>query len=165
LTGGILTGGVLTGGVLKVAAGAASYRGPVPSPMRVVRAFQPPLQKYGAGHLGVDLAAAVGSPVLAAGAGTVRFAGSVAGRGVVVIVHPDGISTEYEPVRGLVHTGQQVVAGQRIGVVLGSHRGCPVSGCLHWGARRGEDYLDPLGLLQPLGVVRLLPWNYQGPLG
>ena len=57
-----------------------------------------------------------------------------------------------------------MVAGQRIGLVLGSHRGCPVASCLHWGARRGADYLDPLSLLRPAGIVRLLPWNYDGQL-
>ena len=31
--------------------------------------------------------------------------------------------------------------------------------CLHWGARRGDTYLDPLSLLRPLGPVRLLPWS------
>jgi hypothetical protein len=36
------------------------------------------------------------------------------------------------------------------------HPGCPVAACLHWGLRRGADYLDPLALLG-LGPVRLLP--------
>ena len=103
--------------------------------------------------------------MLAAGAGVVRFAGRVAGRGVVVLVHPDGISTEYEPVATTVVTGQPVTAGQRIGRVQGRHRGCPPAGCLHWGARRGTGYLDPLSLLGPLGLVRLLPWGVLRPGG
>ena len=53
---------------------------------------------YAAGHRGVDLAATSSQPVLAARGGRVQFAGPVAGRGVVVIAHADGIRTEYEPV-------------------------------------------------------------------
>ncbi|MBP2477070.1 hypothetical protein JOF53_005942 [Crossiella equi] len=37
--------------------------------------------------------------------------------------------------------------------------GTPAAGtCLHWGLRRGEDYLDPLSLFAP-PRVRLLPWT------
>ena len=52
-----------------------------------------------------------------------RFAGSVAGRGVVVIAHPDGISTEYEPVRASVRAGAAVRGGQPVGVVAGAAPG------------------------------------------
>jgi murein DD-endopeptidase MepM/ murein hydrolase activator NlpD len=53
---------------------------------------------FGPGHRGVDLAAVAGAPVLAAGAGTVVFAGTVAGRGVVSVDHSGGLRTTYEPV-------------------------------------------------------------------
>jgi murein DD-endopeptidase MepM/ murein hydrolase activator NlpD len=138
---------------------AGHYRPPVDGSMRVLRSYSPPATPYGPGHLGVDLAAA-GGGVLAAGSGTVRFAGRVAGRGVVVIQHPDGVSTEYEPIGALVRAGERVVEGQPIGRLAGTHRGCPVPACLHWGARRGGEYLDPMSLLRPLGVVRLLPWDW-----
>jgi murein DD-endopeptidase MepM/ murein hydrolase activator NlpD len=142
------------------AAGAPGrYRPPVDGAMRVLRGFSPPATPYGPGHLGVDLADGAGS-VLAAGPGVVSFAGRVAGRGVVVIRHPDGISTEYEPVGVLVRPGDRVAEGQRIGRVAGTHRGCPAPACLHWGARRGGQYVDPMSLLRPLGVVRLLPWDW-----
>jgi murein DD-endopeptidase MepM/ murein hydrolase activator NlpD len=142
---------------------ASSYRAPVPGPTQVLRGFSPPTTPYGPGHLGVDLATREGIEVVAAGAGTVRFAGQVAGRGVVVVEHPDGISTEYEPLTVLTRPGVRVVAGQLIGRLTGVHRGCPATGCLHWGARRGQRYLDPMSLLQPLGVVRLLPWDWVPP--
>jgi murein DD-endopeptidase MepM/ murein hydrolase activator NlpD len=142
---------------------AGAYRTPVPGPTQVLRGFSPPTTPYGPGHLGVDLAAREGLDVVAAGAGTVRFAGQVAGRGVVVVEHPDGISTEYEPLTVLTRPGTRVVAGQLIGRLAGVHRGCPATGCLHWGARRGRRYLDPMSLLQPLGVVRLLPWDWMPP--
>ncbi|MDQ6938109.1 MAG: M23 family metallopeptidase [Actinomycetota bacterium] len=133
-----------------------AYRPPV-IPLRVVRPFIAPLTRYGPGHRGVDLAVASTAVIRAAAAGVVTFAGSVAGRGVVVILHPDGIRTEYEPVRAVVRRGSSVLAGQVIGRMSGIHPGC-AGGCLHWGARRGDQYVDPLGLLRPLGPVRLLPW-------
>ena len=74
---------------------AVRYSAPVP--LRVVRAFEQPAGPYGPGHRGVDLAAAAGDAVRAAADGTVTFAGSVAGRGVVVVRHADGVRTEYEP--------------------------------------------------------------------
>ncbi|GAB2488326.1 hypothetical protein GCM10027265_45450 [Jatrophihabitans fulvus] len=135
---------------------AVTYVPPV-APPTVVRPFDPPAGPYGPGHRGVDLATRRGAVVVAAAAGTVTFAGAVAGRGVVVVAHADGIRTEYEPVRPSVRAGTPVARGQPVGVVTGSHRGCP-AGCVHWGARRGEVYLDPLELLRPLGPVRLLPW-------
>jgi murein DD-endopeptidase MepM/ murein hydrolase activator NlpD len=138
---------------------AVSYRPPVAGTLKVLRGFDPPAAPFGPGHLGVDLALAQGAPVLAAAAGTVTFAGQVAGRGVVVVQHSDGIRTEYEPVVPSVRRGAVVAGGTVIGNLSGAHRGCPSTGCLHWGARRGGSYLDPLSLLAPLGPVRLLPWR------
>ena len=134
-----------------------AYAPPIAGPMRVLRPFQPPPTPYSAGHRGVDLGTPPGAEVLAAGAGLVTFAGTVAGRGVVVIAHPDGIRTEYEPVRAFVAAGQAVARGRPIGRVSGQHGAWPPGRCLHWGARRGDVYLDPLLLLRPLGPVRLLP--------
>lgn len=136
---------------------AVSYASPV-SPMRVLRRFSAPATPYGPGHRGVDLAAPPGSPVRSAADGVVSFAGPVAGRGVVVVAHRDGVSTEYEPVNATVRTGQAIMRGQPIGFVSGLHAGCP-GRCLHWGAKRDGTYLDPLTLLGPLGVIRLLPWH------
>jgi len=137
---------------------ASRYRAPLAA-VRVLGPFNPPPDRYGPGHLGVDLAAAASAEVLSAGEGVVRFAGPVAGRGVVVVQHPDGISTEYEPLAVGVRAGQRVAAGQRLGTVAAGHRNCAPATCLHWGARRGGNYLDPMTLLRPLGVVRLLPWR------
>jgi murein DD-endopeptidase MepM/ murein hydrolase activator NlpD len=97
--------------------------------------------------------------VLAARSGQVLFAGSVADRGVVVVAHSDGVLTEYEPVVPSVHSGDTVRTGEVIGQIFGTHRGCAPERCLHWGARRGGVYIDPLRLLAPLGPVRLLPWT------
>jgi Peptidase family M23 len=133
----------------------------------VVRGFHLPAFRYGPGHRGVDLAAVAGGPVLAAGAGTVVFAGMVAGRGVVSVSHDGGLRTTYEPVAASVSTGQRVTKGQQIGTVQPGHPGCTVAVCLHWGAFRGRaqapnpgdverNYVDPRWLITG-ARVRLLP--------
>lgn len=121
----------------------------------VARPFAPPESRYGAGHRGVDLVATPGSPVLAAAAGRVSFAGMLAGRGVVVVVH-GALRTTYEPVTASVPVGASVALGDVLGTLEPGHVGCPTEACLHWGLRRGEQYLDPLRLVQR-GPVRLLP--------
>jgi hypothetical protein len=122
----------------------------------VARAFDPPPQRWAAGHRGVDLLARDGDVVRAAGSGSVTFAGMLAGRGVVVVTHGDGTRTTYEPVTAAVTRGDRVRAGDALGrlSVAGSH--CLPLACLHWGRRRGDVYLDPMLLLRP-GPARLLP--------
>ena len=94
--------------------------------------------------------------MLAAGDGVVVFAGMVAGRPVVSVDHPGGLRTTYEPVDPAVGAGQAVARGSPLGTLLSGHAGCPAAACLHWGLRRGEEYLDPLLLVEP-PRVRLLP--------
>ncbi|PRZ43547.1 peptidase M23-like protein [Antricoccus suffuscus] len=139
------------------AAGTPSRWGwPIDGAHQVTRDFDPPAVKWGAGHRGVDLAGEVSMPVYAAGGGTVSYAGVLAGRGVVAVTHPNGLKTTYEPVTASVVVGAVVTRGQQIGALEAGHAGCPDAACLHWGLRRGETYLDPLGLLKPRHV-RLLP--------
>ena len=133
-----------------------AWRPPVDGPPQVTRPFVAPASPYGPGHRGVDLAAPPQARVLAAAAGQVTFAGSVAGRGVVVVAHGEELRTTYEPVTAAVAAGDEVAAGQPVGFVEPGHPGCPTVACLHWGLRHGETYLDPLHLLAP-PAVRLLP--------
>ncbi|MFI7429247.1 murein hydrolase activator EnvC family protein [Micromonospora sp. NPDC049836] len=135
---------------------------PLAGTPRPVRRFDPPPQPWLPGHRGVDLAAAPGTEVRAAVAGTILFAGPVAGRPVVTVGHAGGLRTTYEPVRPGLPAGARVAAGTPIGALLAGHSGCPAPACLHWGLRRGEDYLDPLALLG-LGPVRLLPVDPASP--
>ncbi|SCG57876.1 Peptidase family M23 [Micromonospora halophytica] len=132
------------------------FRWPLDGTPRPVRRFDPPPQPWLPGHRGVDLAAAPGATVRAAGPGTVLFAGMVAGRPVVTVGHAAGLRTTYEPVHPDVRPGDPVPAGTPLGVLLAGHPACETAGCLHWGLRRGPEYLDPLALLG-LGPVRLLP--------
>ncbi|MEU8113178.1 M23 family metallopeptidase [Micromonospora sp. NPDC048947] len=135
---------------------AGRFRWPLDGPPRPVRRFDPPPRQWLPGHRGVDLAAPAGAVVRSAGPGTVLFAGLVAGRPVVTVAHADGLRTTHEPVQPGVRPGQPVTAGAPLGELLPGHPGCPAEACLHWGLRRGEEYLDPLALLG-LGQVRLLP--------
>jgi murein DD-endopeptidase MepM/ murein hydrolase activator NlpD len=143
------------GGPIARAPGSTTYGWPLVGRPTVTRRFDPPPQPWLAGHRGVDLAGTVDATVLAAGSGTVVFAGVIAGRGVVSIEHPGGLRTTYEPVQPLVRAGQAVRVGQPIALLDAGHLGCPVDACLHWGLRRGDVYLDPLSLLSA-GRVRLL---------
>lgn len=134
----------------------ARYGWPLLPAPTVLAGFGAPANPYGAGRRGVDLAGVVGQPVLAARAGTVVFAGAVAGQGVVAVDHDDGLRTTYEPLTPLVVGGQVVAAGAVLGLLLAGHPGC-ARVCLHWGVRRDRlTYLDPLVLLRPWRV-RLLP--------
>jgi murein DD-endopeptidase MepM/ murein hydrolase activator NlpD len=97
--------------------------------------------------------------VLAADQGVVIFAGLLAGRPVLSVDHDGGLRTTYEPVLPAVAAGDQVYRGQVIGTVVAGHPGCPVAACLHWGVRRGDEYVDPLALVMVAIEVRLKPWE------
>ncbi|MCU1450202.1 MAG: hypothetical protein JWP02_2372 [Acidimicrobiales bacterium] len=119
------------------------YRAPVPGP--VVDPFRPPPGPYAAGNRGVDYRTRPGASVVAAAAGTVVFAGPVAGRLVVVVLHGDGLRTSYTGLASLTaHRGQQVAAGQQLGTAADR---------LQFGVRAGAAYLDPGVLLHASGAV------------
>jgi murein DD-endopeptidase MepM/ murein hydrolase activator NlpD len=151
---------------LVVAAVAAATSGQLPTaeapgthwpvmPATVVAGYQPH-DRFGAGHRGVDFAATPGQLVRSALPGEVAFAGKVAGRSVVVVRHQGGVRTTYLPVIPLVAVGTHVSAGTVLGR-LDTDQHCALTTCLHWGARLGDDYVDPLGLLEPVVVLLPLP--------
>ncbi len=116
----------------------------------VLRLFDPPSVPWGRGHRGVDLG--TDGSVRSPGPGVVSFAGPVAGRGVVTVTHPDGLRSSLEPVEGAPEVGTAVATGDDLGHAVAGH--CPTL-CVHWGVRRGDAYLDPLGLLGDTTVVLL----------
>jgi hypothetical protein len=139
-----------------------AWAAPLAGQLKVTRPYRPPDVRWGAGHRGVDLAAAAAAEVRAAGAGRISFAGRLAGRGVVAVVH-GALRTTYEPVDASVRVGEVVARGDPIGHLGAGHDAArPARYVLHWGLRRGDTYLDPMSVLggRP---VRLLPRWRAGP--
>lgn len=135
---------------------------------RVVAPFREPVSRYGAGHRGVDFAAAPGAAVRAANDGRVSFAGDVAGSVHVVVAHDGGIRTSYSFLSRVdVGVGQQVRKGQIVGAAGGTGEGHG-PGVLHFGVRIGERYVDPMLLLRPpdlTEIVRLVPAGERAAAG
>jgi murein DD-endopeptidase MepM/ murein hydrolase activator NlpD len=131
---------------------------PVQGP--VIRGFDPPDTPFGAGHRGIDIAVAPGTPILAPEAGTVSFAGRVGGEVFVTIVHGGGLSSTYSWISSTtVQQGDVVSRGQPIGTTGTGPPGASLPH-LHLGAKLDGEYVDPLMLLAPVGVegmIRLVP--------
>ena len=121
----------------------------------VVRGFELPAKPWLPGHRGVDLSGSPGQPVLAATAGTITYAGPLAGRGVITLATGPRRTT-YEPVVPTVTVGTAVPAGSVIGHLSAAGSHCRPATCLHWGLVQGRQYLNPLTLI-PDRPVRLLP--------
>lgn len=106
-------------------------------------------------HRGVDIGGACGSPIYAADAGTVVYAGPLGTYGNFIEVrHDDGLSTGYAHIRpgGIaVHPGQQVSAGTNIAFIgtTGVSSGCH----LHFEVRMNEVARDPVAFLATKGVT------------
>jgi murein DD-endopeptidase MepM/ murein hydrolase activator NlpD len=100
-------------------------------------------------HLGVDLRATYGTPILAPSAGVVRRVAREQGFGLMLeIDHGGGVVTKYAHCsRVLVKQGQQVSRGDRIaavgrsGVASGPH--------LHYEVRVNDRVVDPLTFAFP----------------
>lgn len=113
------------------------YVAPVDAP--VVDAFRPPVTPFGPGNRGFEYATTPGAPVRAAADGEVVFAGPVAGELHVVVLHPDGIRTSYSFLADVaVRVGDEVGQGDVVGTA---------GPRLFFGARVGDDYVDPAALL------------------
>jgi murein DD-endopeptidase MepM/ murein hydrolase activator NlpD len=122
----------------------------------VLARFDPPDVRWGSGHRGVDLGAAVGQRVLAPTDGVVAFRGVVVDRGVLVLETAGGMRTTFEPVDSEVAVGTAVVRGQVVATVAATPGHCTPITCLHWGVLDGDRYLDPLAFVGAVRVV-LLP--------
>jgi len=95
-------------------------------------------------HDGIDIAAPEGTPVLAAAAGRVIYAGEQAGYGALVILkHDDGLVTLYaHNSRVLVSEGERVRSGQPISRV--GETGRTTGPHLHFEVREGTRPRNPL---------------------
>jgi murein DD-endopeptidase MepM/ murein hydrolase activator NlpD len=125
-----------------------TYQRPVDAP--ISDPFRAPATPYGPGNRGIEFDTAPGATVRAAAAGEVTFAGPVAGRRYVTVLHADGVRTAYGPLgRVAVGRGDAVTGGEAVGTTTGP---------LLWTARIGDVYVDPAVLLAASGdrEVRLV---------
>ncbi|WP_346622765.1 peptidoglycan DD-metalloendopeptidase family protein [Blastococcus montanus] len=111
--------------------------------------------RWGTMHLGLDIAAPIGTPVLAPESGVVLQAGPASGFGLAVAIqHPDGAITVYGHVNQFfVNPGEVVGAGQQIAEV--GNRGQSTGPHLHFEVHRGGLYADrsnPVPWLEQRGV-------------
>lgn len=123
---------------------ASRFRWPVDAP-RVTSLFG---SRWGRPHEGIDLQAAIGTPVYAADEGEVVYAGNtVRGYGnMVVLKHADGLMTVYAHNSVLlVKVGQRVSSGQRI--ALSGQSGHATGPHVHFEVRRDQVPRDPLQFL------------------
>lgn len=98
-------------------------------------------------HAGIDIPARVGTPIRAAGGGTVAFAGTQNGYGNTVIIdHGGGITTKYaHNSRNSVRVGQRVERGDIIAYVGSTGRSTGPH--LHYEVRRNGTAINPVPFL------------------
>jgi hypothetical protein len=132
----------------------------------VIRGFEPPPDPFGQGHRGIDIAAPFGTDMVAAAGGLVAFAGWVAGSLFISIDHPDGVRTTYSWLSKVdVKTGDRVSKSQVIGQTGHGHPDVSTPH-LHFGARVGSTYIDPMLLLERgsvVGLIHLAPLASSAP--
>lgn len=132
-----------------------SWEWPISAPHTIQRAYAAPADRYSSGHRGIDITAAVGTPVHSPTAGQVYFVGVVVDRAVLTIRSRDGTLASFEPVTSPLTEGTPVSAGQIVGTVsAGTH--CAQS-CVHFGVRVNGAYVSPLTYLGGLRYPVLLP--------
>ena len=165
---GVLAG-ALPGPAAAAGPGVPSASAPAwvrPVPGRVLRPFRAPAHRFGPGHRGVDLATPPGGPVVAAGAGTVTFAGHVAGHAHVVVAHRGGLRTTYAFLDAIdTRTGARVEAGTPVGRAGGDRSAAAGhAGALHFALRVGDTYVDPMRLFGAGIRVRIRSDRGPGPV-
>jgi len=119
---------------------------------QVIDAFRPPAHIGAAGNRGLEYGASDNQVVAAAASGYVAFAGPVAGRKAITIVHADGVRTTYTGLLEIWVIGGMTV-NQHSAIALASTG-------FHFGARVNDHYLDPQILIDASDVevrARLVP--------
>lgn len=107
-----------------------------------------PVLGYSRMHKGVDFAAATGTPIYAAGDGTIQIAGEYGGYGRYVRIRHNGdYSTAYGHMSAIargIHGGVRVKQGQVIGYV--GSTGLATGPHLHYEVLRDGSQINPIGL-------------------
>ena len=130
------------------------YQPPVDAPLRDT--FRPPATPYGPGNRGIDYATTEGQPVRAAADGEVVFAGRIGASSHVTVLHGDGVRTSYSFVDApVVRRGDHVTRGQVVATSTADG--------LHFGARAGDAYVDPLVLLGQVSDRQRQAWLVDDP--
>ncbi|EOM75741.1 M23 family peptidase [Rhodococcus rhodnii] len=110
-------------------------------------------QRWGTLHAGVDIAAPIGTPIVAVADGTVIETGPASGFGMWVrLLHDDGTVTVYGHINeSMVSQGQRVMAGDQIATV--GNRGFSTGPHLHFEVHiGGVDKIDPIPWLASRGI-------------
>jgi murein DD-endopeptidase MepM/ murein hydrolase activator NlpD len=111
--------------------------------------FHPVLHKWKA-HLGIDYAARRGTPIVAAGSGTISYAAPMGSYGnLVKIRHADGYETRYAHMKSFrngIRKGRKVKKGQTIGYV--GTTGRSTGPHLHFELRKQGRAINPLSVVQ-----------------
>ncbi|MCQ4118183.1 M23 family metallopeptidase [Rhodococcus tibetensis] len=109
--------------------------------------------RWGTLHAGVDIAAPIGTPIVAVADGEVIDSGPASGFGMWVrLKHADGTVTVYGHINtSTVTVGQKVMAGDQIATV--GNRGFSTGPHLHFEVHLGgENKVDPLPWLASRGI-------------
>ena len=103
--------------------------------------------RWGRMHEGIDIGVSEGTPVHAAAAGTVIYAGWMSGYGnIVVIDHGNGLSTAYAHNSQLI-VGQGATVGKGFVIALSGNTGHSTGPHVHFEVRVNGAPVDPLGYL------------------
>ena len=121
-----------------------------PTDAAVLDPFRLPNGPYGAGNRGIEYDTDDGAPIVAAAAGTVAFAGPVAGNLFVSVDHPGGLRSTYGFVGHIVvDEGEPIERGGLVAIA---------DGPFHFTARLDGNYIDPAPLFGRRRVsARLVP--------
>lgn len=114
-----------------------------------------PILGYSKMHKGVDFAAPRGTPVMAAGSGTIEYASRYGTYGNYVrIRHANGYKTAYAHLNGFgrgIKKGVKVTQGQIIGYV--GTTGRSTGPHLHYEVLAGDHQVNPMGVKVPTGTT------------
>lgn len=112
-----------------------------------------PILGYSRMHQGVDFGAPTGTPVMAAGSGTITFMGRHGGHGnTVMINHQNGLETLYGHLSAFVrgfHVGSHVTQGQVVALV--GSTGLSTGPHLHYEIHRSGKPVNPQDKSLPMG--------------
>ncbi|CUW41654.1 putative peptidase, M23/M37 family [Magnetospirillum sp. XM-1] len=113
-----------------------------------------PILGFSKMHKGVDFGVPPGTPIMAAGDGSVEMAGPNGAYGNYVrIRHGNGFATAYAHMQRIaqgVHTGRRVMQGQIIGFVGSTGRSTGPH--LHYEVLQGNAQVNPLSIKVPTGI-------------